>query len=674
MPGTAHLRTLLQAAALGIVYYLLASPAAQLETPTTLAAIAWPAPACAIAVLWPMPMRQWPVYLLAILAAMLAVGNLDAFSWHTDLGFSAINVFEVALCAWLGQRYVDRAAALTSTASLVRFLALLPLGAMIIVGSLGATLASEQMHTSWWREWRTLLVGNGVAILVLVPALLAWRLPPANSPESQRVVNFSALSGALAVIVTMAACIVLNVSEESQRGVLSLILVSTAIYGGMRSAALTVSIAAVLGVGLTLMNLGPYRLDGADSIWRLQVDIGALAMLTFFVAVATWERRQLAVRLERARRLESLGLLAGGVAHDFNNILGAVSGYAEITEERLPAGSPALPPLREVLSASARGRDLTEQILLAARRGDRVREVLDLHDIVREAAALAAPLTRPGIAIELAASDLALPVAAHRGQLVRALLNLLRNASQAARSRVTVRTAGGTAPVEPMAVGDAPTGLAVWIEVADDGAGIPTGHLAHLFEPFFSTRASGGTGTGLGLAIVAGVAAEHQGGISVDTSPEGTCFRLVLPRAAGEATANRRAHAQAREPADQPGHGETVMLLDDDRALRERCEDWLAELGFEPLGYDNPQHAIERAAAHPDEIQLLLADIDMPLMRGDELASRIREHAPRLPVILCSGSPQLAAIAHASGAVALAKPFDRAALGRAAVSAMKGLP
>ena len=342
-----------------------------------------------------------------------------------------------------------------------------------------------------------------------------------------------------------------------------------------------------------------------------------------------------------------------------------MSGYAEMTEDRLPADSPALPPLREVLSASARGRDLTEQILLAARRGDRVREVLDLHDIVREATALAAPLTRPGIAIEGIPPALALPVAAHRGQLVRAVLNLVRNASQAARSRVTVRTAGGPAPAEPMAAGDAPTGMAVWIEVADDGDGISPEHLGHLFEPFFSTRADGGTGTGLGLAIVAGVAAEHQGGISVTTGPAGTRFRLVLPRATDDVPV----------VAPQPvGHGETVMLLDDDRALRERDQDWLAELGFEPLGYDNPHHAIERAAAHPDEIQLLLADIDMPQMRGDELASRIREHAPRLPVILCSGSPHLAAIAHASRAVALAKPFDREALGRAAVSAMKGLP
>jgi CheY-like chemotaxis protein len=216
-----------------------------------------------------------------------------------------------------------------------------------------------------------------------------------------------------------------------------------------------------------------------------------------------------------------------------------------------------------------------------------------------------------------------------------------------------------------MAAGQAPTGAAAWIEVEDDGDGIPSEHLDHLFEPFFSTRAGRGTGTGLGLAIVAGVAAEHHGGISVATGPDGTCFRLVLPQAAEDA------NVAAPQPV---GHGEMVMLLDDDRVLRERCEDWLAELGFEPLGYDDPHHAIERAAAEPEQIRLLLVDIDMPLMRGDEVASRIREHVPQLPVILCSGSAELAAIARATRAIALPKPFDRAALGRAAVSAMKGLP
>jgi len=134
---------------------------------------------------------------------------------------------------------------------------------------------------------------------------------------------------------------------------------------------------------------------------------------------------------------------------------------------------------------------------------------------------------------------------------------------------------------------------------------------------------------------------------------------------------SRGHHAEPPRPG-VIGNGERVMLLDDDRALRERSEEWLAELGFEPVGYDDPHQALVEAAAAPHEIFLLLTDIDMPTMRGDDLAARMREHAPELPVILCSGNPRLGNIAHAAHAVALAKPFDQAALARATLAAITG--
>ncbi|WP_296223969.1 ATP-binding protein [Ralstonia sp. UBA689] len=646
------------------MYYLLASPAAQLENPGgTLIAIAWPAPACAIATLWPLPRRQWLPYLLAVCVAMMAVGTLDWLPWHVDLAFALLNVFEVALCAWLGQRYVNPAGMPTTTAELTRFLLLVPTLAVAVAAALGATIASHAMVTDWIREWRTLMVGNGMAIMVLVPALLAWRHPRDDTHQTQRIASLAALAGVLAVAAVSAAGTLLHFPEEVQRGLLSLILASAAIYGGMKSAALTVAAAAVLGVGLTLLDLGPYRHGDADSVWRLQVDIAGVASLSFFVAIATWERRRLAARLEQARRLESLGLLAGSIAHDFNNILGAVSGYAEIAETRLPLDSPAQQPLQEVLQASRRGRDMTEQILLAARRGERAREMLDLRDIVCEAVALASPLMRTGVALQVEPSHDVLPVAAHRGQLVRAVLNLVRNASQAARARVTIRVAGATMPATPMAVGDAPRGPATWVEIEDDGPGIAAEHLPHLFEPFFSART--GNGTGLGLAIVAGIACEHQGGVCVQTATSKTVFRLVLPLAAATVP------AQPPLPPQPFGLRETVLLVGNDRPLRERCENWFAELGFEPISYCDPQHAIEHATAHPGELRLLLADIDIARVDGNELALRIHRRLPDLPIILCSDAPELRTIARAAHAVALQKPFDQEAFDHAVCAAVE---
>lgn len=644
----ARARAFAEPFALAILCYLLARPVAHLESAETLAAIAWPAPAIAIAVLWPMPPRRWPAHLLAVFIAIALTGDFSAASWRSDLGFCLLNVLEVALCAWLGRRYVEANGTIVTTASLMRFLLLLPLAAIGATSMLGATLASDLSHDGWWREWSTLFVGNGVAVLVLVPAVLAWRSRLADSAQApRRAEPLIALACSVAVAALLAAAAALHVSEQVQRAVVSLLLAAIAIHGGLAAAATTVGTAAVFGVGLTLMRLGPYRYENAESAWHLQIDMAGLAILTFFVAVAVRERRQLALRLERARRMESLGLLAGGVAHDFKNILAAVDGYAEIAHDRLAGDSAARTPLREVRAASARGYELTEEILLAARRGDRVRETLDLMSIVRESVALARPLARNGVVIELEAAQARLCVAAHGGQLVRAVLNLTSNASLAARSRVVLRIGSAPSMDTPLAIGDAPPGEIAWVDVEDDGPGIPAEHLQHLFEPFFSVRAKGG-GSGLGLAIVAGVACEHRGGIAIATGPQGTRFRLVLPLVSKSAAPAD----DAPEPAHPFGDGERVVLIDANAQSREECEDWLAAMGFEPLGYADANEALDDALRADDDIAFVVADAATLPMNEAAFTARVREQAPRARVAV------------------LSRPFDREALARA----LKDLP
>jgi signal transduction histidine kinase len=664
------IRAFAEPLALCLICYLLARPVAHLGGAGTLAAIAWPAPAIAIAVIWPLPPRRWPVYLLAVFIAIAATGEFSAASWRSDLGFCLLDVLEVALCAWLGRRFVDTNGSIVTTSALMRFLLLLPLAAIGITSILGATLASDLSHDGWWREWRTLIVGNGVAVLVLTPAVLAWRArtadqaAPARYPESM-----IALACSIAVIALLVAAAALHVSEQVQRVVVSLLLAATAIYGGMAAAATTVGIASAVGVALTLMTFGPYHVDNAESARNLQIDMAGLAILTLFVAVAARERRQLALRLERARRMESLGLLAGGVAHDFKNILAAVDGYAEIARDRLATDSAARMPLREVQAASARGYALTEEILLAARRGDRVRETLDLMSIVKESAALARPLCRNGVTIELEPAAHRLMVAAHGGQLVRAVLNLASNASLAARSRVVLRAGRADSFDEALAVGDVPPGAIAWVNVEDDGAGIPAEHLPHLFEPFFSVRSASGKsggGSGLGLAIVAGVACEHRGGVAISTSTAGTRFRLILPLVSS-APASAEEDGEDAPPLAQ---GERIILIDTDTSARERGEDWLAEMGFEPLGYADADEALTDAAAMNDDRPLLVADAEHLPIDPHAFVSRVLEEAPRTRLILCTDDLFLL---HDARCIVLPKPLDREALASALNSALKDL-
>ncbi|OWY26801.1 ATP-binding protein [Herbaspirillum robiniae] len=687
--GTDWPRTLAAAVVCGILYYLVASPAANIAQSTTLAAIAWPAPTFMIALLWHKPAREWAPSLLAVFVAMMFVGDEDWLPVATDAGFALLNVAEIVACVLVGRRFVARDGQIDTLRRLSRFLLLLPLAVILVVAAIGATLAASAMHGDWWAEWRTLMVGNGLAILVLVPAFLAWARPARVQAGGDRV-DLPSLLGVLTVVCALLASVTFDFSEEVLRVLLSLALAGAALYGGMRSAALTMSVSAVLAVLLTLYDLGPYRQDGLDSTWRLQIDLAGLAVLTFFIAVAVRERQALSARMEQMRRFESLGLMAGGIAHDFNNVLGAAGGYAELAHERLGPGSAAEAPLQEVLSAVSRGRELTEQILLAARRGDRQRAVLDLRAPVAEAVRLAIPLCRAGVTIEFTPPAQPLPVRAHPGQMTRVALNLVRNASQAARGKVTVSLHAGLAPSGPLLVGDAPPEQAIWLEVADDGTGIAPEHMPRLFDPFFTTRGGpGGKGTGLGLAIVAGIATEHDGGVAVSSSPEGTRFCLLLPadaQAAAEFVPAASPVIAQEQPvvqdaleageAEQPdaplGNGECVFVVDDDRALRELCEDQLASLGFEPVGFDDPQEALAEFAVEPLAVDLLVTDLDMPQMQGDVLIAKVRALRADMPALLCSGNSRLDGLAAALAVPALPKPFDQAGLRRAIIAALRG--
>lgn len=661
----------LQALLLGCVYAVLSTPAAYTSNGNTLAAIIWPAPPIASALLWRLPYRQWGIFLLAVFAAMLFVGDLDELSFGADTAFAALNVFQVALYSLVGKRFVSERGEIDTSHKLARFMFFLPLLTTSVVASLGAAIGVLTKHTLWFDEWRVMMVGNGLAVLVLLPALLAWC--PTDRLEPMRKAAGSArwtstIAAVMAALLLLSSTLLQSFPAEVLRALLSLVLVWAAIHGGLRATSVGMLVAAIAGIGLTFMRLGPYALPH-NGIWALQLDLAGLALLSFFVAIAVHERESLNLRLDRARRFESMGLLAGGIAHDFNNILGAVGGYTELANEQLGADGVAQASLREVSMAVARGKDLTAQILHAGGPSKNTRETIDLRNIVTQSVGLVRPLLPSHVKMTLRMPATSVPVFAHQSQLLRAMLNLMRNASQAAVSTVSVTLSFGHISAAKMASADHLVGevlheSCVWADVTDDGCGIPVAHIHKIFDPFFSSRAFSGAktskqnqGTGLGLPIVAGVATDHAGGVAVWSGHgAATRFRLMLPLVPA------KMQTSVRIARTKPGQGQSVLLLEKDAMQRERHEDFLAVLGFEPVGYGHEDEALAALEQSPEAFALLITDLQLTDTKQNELRQKICRLAPALPIICRAAHSDTTVITQNADLVTLPASFDCDAL------------
>uniref|UniRef100_UPI0015E6E754 ATP-binding protein n=1 Tax=unclassified Variovorax TaxID=663243 RepID=UPI0015E6E754 len=520
---------------LGLSYGLPAHAVPGIAADPSLAMLAWPAPAMGVALLWRRRMREWPLYLLLAAAALALAAARPVSTWSAvNLTLAALTLCEVALGAWLGRRWIAHDGRLDASRRLLLFTLLLPVGLSLLHAALAGAVLWWGSAADWLAPWRGVSVAHAVAMLTLVPALLAWGTPAANAVLRERS-NWSPIAVTFACL---ALALVPGMHDEVVRTALTLPLCWAAVRSGI---ALVAPLNAAIAVGmvcLTLAGFGPY-VEYGYGMWTLQVDLIGIAVLSLLLAVAIGERQRMAARLDQARRFESLGFLAGGVAHDFNNVLGTIRACAEIAGERMPPGSPGQAELAQLERAADRGIDMTQQILLAARQGDPAREGVALGALVAEAIEMARPLCPAHIRIEVRAATLAAPIVvlAHRGQLLRAVQNLLRNAVQAARQQVTltVGTHSDAARRDErfdVVLGDPRAddgGAHGWVEVRDDGQGIAPAHWPHLFDPFYSTRQAQG-GSGLGLAIVAGVASGHGGFVGMATAAgRGSLFRLEVP-------------------------------------------------------------------------------------------------------------------------------------------------
>jgi signal transduction histidine kinase/CheY-like chemotaxis protein len=346
-------------------------------------------------------------------------------------------------------------------------------------------------------------------------------------------------------------------------------------------------------------------------------------------------REALETRLRQAERMEAIGTLAGGIAHDFNNILGAMLGYAEMALALLPADSRARHHVREVMKAGQRAVGVIDQILSFSRRGARERRPVRMAALVEEAIALLRVSLPATVAIRVRTAEGDAVVAGDAAQLQQVVMNLATNAAQAMAGHGTLEVALDTVELARETVlshGTLAPGAYVRLIVRDTGHGMDPATLARVFEPFFTTKAAG-AGTGLGLASVHGIVEDHGGAVHVRSRPgEGSTFAAYLARAEAAAEA-----LEAETPPLARGHGETVLLVDDERPLVLLGEEILAALGYEPVGFDSSAEALAAFRAAPGRFDLVLADEVMPGLTGSQLAAAVHQIRPDLPVVLMTG-------------------------------------
>lgn len=420
-------------------------------------------------------------------------------------------------------------------------------------------------------------------------------------------------------------------------------------------------------------NTNENMLRDGSRVWvswanKMVVDAEGRAVEVFAVGTDITERKRaqdekekLQAQLIQAQKMESVGRLAGGVAHDFNNMLTAIQGNVSMALEDIPSDSPLRENLEEIQKCAQRSADLTRQLLAFARKQTVAPRVLDLNATVEGMLKMLRRLIGEDINLVWLPSPSLWPVRIDPSQIDQLLANLCVNARDAIGGvgKVTIET--NSVSFDDAYVADHPgfvPGEYVLITVSDNGCGMDKEVLGHLFEPFFTTKAIG-EGTGLGLATVYGIVKQNQGFINVYSEPgHGSTFKLYLPRYAEKAV-----HIQKDVPTQpaQLGH-ETILLVEDEPTILRLGRRMLESLGYTVMAADTPGGAIRLAEEHTGEIHLLMTDVIMPEMNGRELAKRLLSLYPNIKRLFMSGYTADVIAHHGvldEGVHFLQKPFSK---------------
>ncbi len=417
-------------------------------------------------------------------------------------------------------------------------------------------------------------------------------------------------------------------------------------YGGEPSAELASRyIEQALKQGSIVFEWRHRRPDGTEwdaEVHLLSFEAGGATMLQFSLVDITERKRSqeekdsLQKQLSQAQKMESVGRLAGGVAHDFNNMLGVIMGYAELAQFKIGPDSPLCADLKEISRAAQRSADLTRQLLAFARKQTITPRVLDLNGTVDGMLKMLRRLVGENIEIAWQPGSGIGTVLIDPSQVDQILANLCVNARDAIvdTGRITIETGCATLDQDYCSRhSELIPGEYVLLSLSDDGCGMSPEIQAKIFEPFFTTKEAG-KGTGLGLATVYGIVKQNNGSINVFSDQgHGTTFRIYLPCHTGKANSR----PEEVDVPVQTAVGETILLVEDEPFILEMTTQILEMLGYPVVTARTPEEAIRLTLEYKGQIDLLLTDVIMPAMNGRDLAIRIRAIYPGIRCLFMSG-------------------------------------
>ncbi|HOL70805.1 MAG TPA: PAS domain S-box protein [Bryobacteraceae bacterium] len=387
------------------------------------------------------------------------------------------------------------------------------------------------------------------------------------------------------------------------------------------------------------------------------------------------ERRRLEQRLRESQKLESIGLLAGGVAHDFNNLLTGILGNASLALEELPVNHPVRPILENVILASERAAHLTRQLLAYSGKGRFIIQPVNISELVREIGALLRMTIPKKVHLRLELEDKLPPVEADSSQIQQLVMNLVLNGAEAIGDAIgTVVVTTGVREVDEtysqsaLMRDELAPGKYVYLEVHDTGCGMDEQTKARIFDPFFTTKF---TGRGLGLAAALGIVRGHKGDIKVYSTPgRGSTFKVLLPAAAGSYTEA----APEVQYQELQGMG-TLLIVDDEDIVLKTGKVALERYGYRVLAASNGREALDIFREASGEISLVLLDMTMPVMSGEETLAELRRIRPDVRVVVSSGYNELEAVRRFRGAAVagfIQKPYTAAQLAGKVKAVLEG--